>query len=196
MSAALRYTPVMRNMTGILKPVVTALFVGLGVPVAGTAQEGGVDALLEQLSDPETQNWQALERQVRAEWSKSGSAAMDLLLERGREALEEEEVDVAIEHLTALTDHAPDFAEGWNARATAFFQKGRYGPALADIRRALALNPRHFEALTGLAVILQQLGYEEDALSAWRAVETIHPHRPQLKDAIEKLEKETGGTAL
>lgn len=196
MSAALRYIPVMRNMTGILKPVVTALFVGLGVPLAVAAQEVEVDALLEQLSDPETQNWQALERQIRAEWSKSGSAAMDFLLERGREALEEEDVDVAIEHLTALTDHAPDFAEGWNARATAFFQKGRYGPALADIRRALALNPRHFEALTGLAVILQRLGYEEDALSAWRAVETIHPHRPQLKDAIETLEKETGGTAL
>jgi tetratricopeptide (TPR) repeat protein len=52
--------------------------------------------------------------------------------------------EAAYDHLTALTDHAPDFAEGWNARATLLFQMGAYGPSIADIQRVLALEPRHF----------------------------------------------------
>ena len=57
---------------------------------------------------------------------------------------------VAIEHFTALIDHAPDFAEGWNARATAYYQTGDFGPSIADIGQVLTLNPRHFGALVGL----------------------------------------------
>ena len=72
--------------------------------------------------------------------------------------MEAQEYDVAIEHLTALTDHAPDFAEGWNARATAFYLIGEYALAVADIERALALNPRHFGAMSGLAFILEEIG--------------------------------------
>ena len=65
---------------------------------------------------------------------------------------------LAIEHFTALVDHAPEFAEGYNARATAYFQNGQYGPSLEDIRQTLMLNPRHFGAMSGLALILEELG--------------------------------------
>ncbi len=142
----------------MFKPVVTAflLMVGFSLPVF--AQSADIDALLADLADPETENWQSLERQIRTEWSKSGSASMDLLLQRGENAMQAEEFDTALEHLTALTDHAPEFAEGWHARATALFNLNLYGPALEDLQRALALNPNHFGALTGLAVILQNLG--------------------------------------
>ncbi len=148
------------------------------------------------LADPATENWQAIERQVVKEWSRSGSAAMDFLLQRGQTALDDEDWDAALEHFTALTDHAPEFAEGWNGRATALFQKKLYGPALEDIGRVLALNPRHFGAITGLAVILEQTGHDDDALEVWRMLEAIHPHRPELKDAIIKLELATGGTTI
>ena len=56
----------------------------------------------------------------------------------------------AIEHLTALTDHAPDFAEGWHARATAYFRAVLLGPAMDDLQRALVLNPDNFDAVFGL----------------------------------------------
>ena len=148
------------------------------------------------LADPTTENWQAVERQIRAEWSKSGSASMDLLLQRGEKALEAEDYDLALQHFTALTDHAPDFAEGWNGRATALFRKGMYGPAVQDIGRTLALNPDHFGAIIGLAVILQETGYPKDALEVWHILERINPHRPELKDNIERLEKEVGGMTL
>ena len=180
----------------IFKPVVTAFAVSVWFSLPAAAQSADIDQLLSDLANPETENWQQIERQVRNEWTRSGSAAMDLLYQRGQKALQAEDFDVALEHFTALTDHAPDFAEGWNGRATALFNKKLYGPALEDLRRVLALNPQHFGALTGLAVILQELGFEPEALEAWQAVQAIHPHRPEVTKAIEALEKATGGIRI
>lgn len=162
-------------------------------PEVGVAPEpeGGrpsLDQLFAELGQPEQMGWQRIEDAIWIEWSRSGSASMDLLLKQGRDALEAEDYDLAIEHLTALTDHAPDFAEGFNARATAFFQLDEYGLALEDIRRTLELNPRHFAALTGLAVVLEQMGDEARALTAYQKVLEIHPHRPNVKEAVERLE--------
>jgi len=186
----------MGSFAHIFKPVVTAFVAVVGFSVPVWAQSADIDALLRDLADPSTENWQAVERQIQAEWEKSGSASMDLLLQRGQKALEAEDYEAALEHFTALTDHAPDFAEGWNGRATALFQMQLYGPALQDIRRTLALNPDHFGAIVGLAVILQETGYPEDALAAWRILERINPHRPEVKEAIERLEKDVGGATL
>lgn len=155
-----------------------------------------VDRLLGELGKPEQPGWQQIEDTIVQEWSKSGSPAMDLLLRRGTEALESGDMDAAIEHLTALTDHAPDFAEGWNARATAFFHSGEYGLSVEDIRKTLALNPQHFGALSGLAIIFEELGYSKEALEAYRAVEAIHPHRPEVRDAIDRLEKTVEGERI
>jgi tetratricopeptide (TPR) repeat protein len=175
----------------------TALFVATAPPIAAQgADEEMVEHLLEQLADPEQAGWQQIERSIQQEWSKSGSPAMDLLLDRGREALEEERIGEAIEHFTALTDHAPGFAEGWNARATAFFQAEMYGPAMADISRCLALEPRHFGAMTGLAIILEQVGEDRRALEVYRRVHAMNPHRENVSDAIRRLERGAEGDTL
>ncbi len=152
--------------------------------------------LLIQLADPENRAWRRTEREVLREWSKSGSPAMDLLLQRGREAMRAGDHKAAIEHLTALTDHAPDFAEGWNARATAYFNAGQFGPSIDDIARTLALNPHHFGALSGLGMILLDLGQKEKALAAYKAALVIHPHLEGVKQAVTRLETELGGLEL
>ena len=152
--------------------------------------------MLDRLADPGTGDWKKLERQIIQEWSKSGSAAMDLLLKRGREAILAGKHDIALEHLTALTDHAPGFAEGWNARATALFHLRMYGPAIEDIGRALALNPRHFGAMTGLATVLQELGMMEEALEVWHMVREVHPNISGLEQGIEMLERLLEGQRL
>ena len=121
---------------------------------------------------------------------------MDLLLDRGRSALEEGDTARAIGHLSALIDHAPEFAEGYNARATAYFHQGRFGLSLDDIGRTLALNPRHFGAMTGLALILEELGETDGALIAWREVEKLHPNREGLNESIRRLEVKIGGETL
>jgi tetratricopeptide (TPR) repeat protein len=155
-----------------------------------------LNELLGRLADAKAADPRALQREIAELWSESGSDSMDLMLYRGREAIDSEEYDKALEHLNALVALAPDFAEGWNARATAFFGAGLYGPALADIRRTLALNPRHFAALSGLGLILEETGDEATALAAYRAALSIHPHRPNLIEAVRRLERKVSGTKL
>ena len=160
---------------------------------AGT---GGLERYFEELADPAYEGWSRAESDIRRAWSRSGSPVMDLLLKRGQEALDAGDTEAAIEHLTALTDHAPDFPEGWNARATAYFMAGLYGPSAADIGRVLALEPRHWGALAGLGTILEEMGDKEGALKAYRASFALNPHQEDVKDAIARIERALEGTAL
>ncbi|SIO12796.1 Tetratricopeptide repeat-containing protein [Rhodovulum sp. ES.010] len=176
----------------ILNAVVTAFLAAAPALADGSRAE----ALLDELQQPDLPNWKNVEDSIWEEWSRSGSAAMDLLLRRGREAVEEGAFETAIEHLTALTDHAPDFAEGYNARALAYFKTGRFGPAVADLARTLQLNPRHFGALMGLGAILEETGRYDAALEAYQRAHAIHPHDPDLEEAVTRLELMTSGRSL
>lgn len=158
--------------------------------------EARLDRLFAELAEPGREDWRRIEREITRIWSRSGSDAIDLLLRRGTEALEAEDYAAAVEHFTALTDHAPDFAEGWNARATTFFLMGEYALAIADIERVLALNPRHFGALTGLAIMLEQIGEVRYALEALRAVRALNPNRPNIDEALARLDRLTGAADL
>ncbi len=178
-----------------LNPFVTAAFAAV-IAFPLHAEEAVEQRLLRELKDPQNTAWQRTESDLQREWSRSGSASMDLLLQRGRDAMETGDTQEAIEHLTALTDHAPDFAEGWNALASAYFQAGKFGPAVDDIRRTLALNPNHYGALSGLGMILEDMGYDASARDAYRAAQAIHPHQPDIEKAVERLDREMSGQAL
>ncbi|MBK1634689.1 hypothetical protein CKO19_02940 [Rhodovulum adriaticum] len=180
----------------LLNPVVAAFCAALPLATPVWADGGRAAELLQELQRPDLPNWQRVEEALWAEWSKSGSATADLLLKRGRDAIEAEDWPKAIAHLTALTDHAPDFAEGFNARALAYFRSGLYGPAVADLSHVLTLNPDHFGALTGLATILEETGRHAAALQAYRAARAIHPHDPDLEDAVNRLEPKVTGQTL
>lgn len=177
--------------------VAGAIGVGAAAPAlaSGDAEER-LDALFAELAEPDREDWPRIEAEIIRHWSRSGSDAMDLLLRRGNEAMDQEDWIVAVEHLSALVDHAPDFAEGWNARATAFYMMGEHALALADIEVVLSLNPRHFGALSGLAVILEAMGDPYLALGAQRAALALHPHRPEVIRAVERLERRIGGADL
>ena len=179
-----------------LKCAVAAFFLSLSLQGPALAEDVELEALFEGLKSAEAVQAAQIENRIQELWSKSGSASMDLLLDRGRDALVEEDMTLAIQHFTALIDHAPDFAEGYNGRATAYFQAGRYGLSLEDIRRTLLLNPRHFGAMSGLALILEEMGRPEDALATWREVEKINPNRDGLSDAILRLERQVEGETL
>lgn len=155
-----------------------------------------LDALFVELAEPGREDWERVEGDIARIWARSGSPSMDLLLRRGNEALAAEDLPAAVEHFSALTDHAPDFAEGWNARATAFFLMQEYSLAIADVERVLALNPRHFGALTGLASMFEAMGEPDLALDALRAVHTLTPNRPSISEAITRLERMNGEADL
>lgn len=137
-----------------------------------------------------------LSREVKKFWSRSGSPAMDLLLRRGREAMKDGNYPLAIDHLTALTDHAPDFAEGYHARAEAYFRAELYGPALDDLETTLALDPNHFEAIFGFAVLVQEFGNLHRAADLYRRVLTIHPNHENATEALSRLKRDGIGREL
>jgi len=152
--------------------------------------------LLEDLSRPNLPTWEAVEDRLIRLWSQSGSDTADLLLSRGENAIDVEDYATAIEHLTALTDHAPDFAEGWHMRATAFYLADEHGLAVADLQRALILNPNHFSALTGLGIILEDRGDYIGALAAFEHAQTINPHREMIQNAVQRVKQRLGRSSL
>ena len=183
----------MKALTHLHNWIVAALLL-LATPV--WADEARLDDLFQQLQTATAEESAQITTSIWIEWSKSGSPAMDLLLKRGRDAMNAGQPGLAIEHLTALIDHAPDFAEGYNARATAYFQTGDLGPSVADIAKTLTLNPRHFGALSGLGMIFEELGQPEKALEVYKAALAINPHMPNIKDAVKRLEISVGGQDL
>lgn len=173
-------------------PIVQAEVADQVAPVPETPSQR-LDRLFADLADPANENWAYTEENIWIEWSKSGSPAMDLLLQRGRLAMAAGNFDAAIDHLTALIDHDPAFAEGWNARATAYFNAGLFGPSIEDVRHVLLLNPRHFGAMAGLGMMLEEMDDPRDALDAYEAAHAIHPRQAGVLDAIERLHKQLDG---
>ena len=193
----------MRTTRKDFKSVVAAFFAALLLsavslaPAAAQTAEADVDSLLERLAEAESETAaQRLERQVLTEWSRSGSPTMDLLLRRGQDALELGEFDAAAEHFGALTDHAPDFAEGWLGLAQAYYGDERFGPAMDALERVLAIEPRHFGALRGVAAIHEQVDRPALAYRAYERVLELRPHDAEVQQALERLEKQVRGIAL
>ncbi|WP_300518744.1 tetratricopeptide repeat protein [Aliiroseovarius sp.] len=172
----------------MIRAALISLALLLPLPVSAQQATDRLDELFAQLAQAEEDSWEVIEAELDRLLAASGSPSMDLLLERGRLAMQDERPDDAVEHLTALTDHAPEFAEGWYARATALYLTGRVGPALADLQRTLVLEPRHYRAITGLAVILEETGKPRRALEVYRRALAIHPQAPDIKEAVERLE--------
>ncbi|WP_375254852.1 tetratricopeptide repeat protein [Yoonia sp.] len=179
-----------------IKYIVTALFLSVGFSIPAQAQETTLDRLYQELAEADASSYARIEQQIATEWGKSGSAAMDLLMRRGRDALDAGAPDIAVEHFTALLDHAPDFAEGYFGRASSYYLLGLTGPALDDIQQALALNPRHFEAMRGLAIIMEELERPTDALELYDLILEINPQSVDARDARARLELQLEGQAL
>lgn len=164
--------------------------------VAALAEEmpTRLDTLYEQLADADATDAPRIAAEIDLELSKSGSAAMDLLLGRGRAALAQGAFREALAHLTALTDHAPDFAEGWYLRAQAHAELGQAGPALGDLERALLLEPRHYMALLQFAVLLEELDLPDLSLEAYTRVQDLYPQLTTAADGIKRLQAGGGET--
>ncbi len=112
---------------------------------------------------------------------------VERLMRDGALAMRLRKHDRAEAVLTEVTERAPGFAEGWNRRATARYLAGDYSGSVADIRRTLQLEPRHFGALSGLGLIYTELEEPGNALAAFEAALKINPHLPGARANIEFL---------
>ena len=125
-----------------------------------------------------------------AEWRRSGSATTDLYVEWANTALERDQFNVALDFLDQVVLRDPDYAEGWNRRATLHFHMANFKKSMNDIARVLELEPRHFGALSGMAAILERNGNLKAALDAWNRVAELYPAMEGAQSAIERLSEE------
>ncbi|WP_201400816.1 hypothetical protein [Kaistia sp. 32K] len=166
--------------------------------MGGDLANQSIDQLFETLGKPgdETAGSTA-EAEIQRRWLKSGSDTIDLLMQWAAEAIATKDYARAYDFLDAVIALKPDFAEGWNRRATLFFLQDEYGKALSDIEKVLALEPRHFGALAGLGMILNEIDRKKEALAALRKALTIDPYLDdQVRDAIKTLEPEVEGRQI
>jgi tetratricopeptide (TPR) repeat protein len=135
-----------------------------------------------------------LEQEIMVAWHAPDDEVVLPWLRIGLNAIDAQEFSAALAAFDRVVELAPDFAEGWNKRATLHCLMGDYGESVADIARTLELEPRHFGALSGLAMIREAQGRPFEALEALERVMRIHPKLPRLRDRIEKLTAQLGET--
>ncbi len=147
-------------------------------------------ALLRKASDKDAQR---IEANIWSMWMASDSPSADAVITQVAKAIGDKDYVAAVDMATTLVDLYPDYAEAWNKRATVFFIIGRNAESLADIDKVLALEPRHFGALSGRGMILEKQGKIGDALKAYKAALAVNPHMKSVSEAIERLEDEAQG---
>jgi tetratricopeptide (TPR) repeat protein len=145
---------------------------------------------------PDEESAKAVEQRIWAKWIVSESDTTNLLMTRVKTAIDAKDLDLAIKLLDAIVQIRPDYVEGWNRRATLHYMKKEYGESLADIRRVLALEPRHFGALTGFGLIMQEFDEDKLALEAFRKALAVHPHLQRIPDLVEKLTEKVEGRGI
>jgi tetratricopeptide (TPR) repeat protein len=181
-------------MRQVLRAVLAAAaIVWPGIAAADQTDER-LPALFERLktvgSDGEARSLEAVIWQL---WIDSPDPEIGALMQRGIGAMSNDQEEQAVAIFTEMVERKPDFAEGWNKRATVYFMLGEFDASVADIERTLALEPRHFGALSGLGQIYLELGRKEAALKAFEAALAIDPHLAALQAAVRNLKKALEG---
>ena len=133
---------------------------------------------------------------IRSAWLDSGSANVDLMMQWAQEAIDAGKNDAALDWLDQVVTLKPDFAEGWNRRATLHFMMNNYSKAMVDIEKTLALEPRHFGALSGMGMIFLTYEKKELALAAYRKALEIYPMMRDVQQTVGGLEDEIAGSRI
>lgn len=169
-----------------------------GAPALADQRNPKLEPLFERLLNKELAPAEAreIEAQIWTLWQASGSDTTDLLLERVDGLLREDEAASAIHLLNEVVSISPDYAEGWNKRATAHFIQDDYRAALKDVERTLRLEPRHFGAWSGLGTILLSMGEDARALQAYKRALQINPHLQEIASEAKRLELSVRGRGI
>lgn len=156
-----------------------------------------LDGLLDDLAAaPSAERAAAIEDMIWEAWQDSGSPSINILMERGVDALATGNLDQALGFFEQVVQLAPAYAEGWNKRATVFYLKNEYGRSISDVEQVLRLEPRHFGALSGLALMQIDLGDKKGALETYRRVLAVDPWLEGAKEAEAVLAIEVEGRGI
>ncbi len=189
-------------LTLAISPLTISLLTGVAIAQSDEADDDpqislpslALDQLFDELAvSPDTAHSARYEAEILKRLHSSGSATTDLLLSWAMEAMNKKRYTNALDILDQVILLDPDFVEGWNKRATVHFLMKDYGKSIADIHHTLALEPRHFGALSGLGMILRDIGEDHRAAEAFRKALAVHPQLKKTRKALEALEEKIAG---
>ncbi|HMB75619.1 MAG TPA: tetratricopeptide repeat protein [Kiloniellaceae bacterium] len=147
------------------------------LPAAADQNDARLDDLFVQLKGTEDfEHARRVEISIWRIWTASNDDAVNTLMVEGTTAMTDRDLHRALRYFDQVVAIAPDFAEGWNKRATIYYLLGDYEASLADIEKTLEREPRHFGALAGRGLVLISLNRPQEALEAYEEALAIHPH--------------------
>lgn len=142
---------------------------------------------------PDQESAKAVEARIWALWTATPSDTAALLMSRAKVAMDSKDTDVALKLLDAVIKLRPDYVEAWNRRATIYYLQNDYSRSMEDIRQVLIREPRHFGALAGLGMIMQETGDDKHALDAFRKALAINPYLERVPDLVKSLSEKVEG---
>jgi len=164
------------------------------LPKIGADRGHGLEFLFGALkAAPDEDSARHVEARIWALWTQTTSDTTALLMMRAKTAMEDKQLDVALRLLDAVIKLRPDYVEGWNRRATLYYLQNDYAHSMADIQQVLIREPRHFGALAGLGMIMQELGDDQRALDAFRKALAINPHLDKVPELVKTLTEKVEG---
>ncbi|MCP5155371.1 MAG: tetratricopeptide repeat protein [Ectothiorhodospiraceae bacterium] len=177
--------------------VVAAALVVLSASPRADQTDPELDGLFERLgAATDVSTARPIEAEIWNRWLRSGDAPVDALMREGMDAMSEGRLDEAIDLFTRIIEARPDFAEGWNKRATAYYLDDQLAASVLDIRRTLALEPRHFGAISGMGLIFLRRGDAAGALDAFERVLDVNPQAPGARARVEMLSRTLRGRGV
>jgi tetratricopeptide (TPR) repeat protein len=164
------------------------------LPKIGADRARGLDFLFGALkAAPDEDSAKHVEARIWALWTQTTSDTTSLLMQRAKAAMDAKQMDVALKLLDAVVKLRPDYVEGWNRRATVYYLQNDYTRSLEDIQQVLVREPRHFGALAGLGMIMQELGDDKRALDAFRKALAVNPHLDKVPELVKSLSEKVEG---
>ncbi len=176
---------------------VLAMVVGAMAPVALLAARRSAETELDRLfarlrAAPNAASARALSEQIWQCWMHHDDPEVNALMERGIRAMAERDYEAALPCFDEVVERDPHFAEGWNKRATIRYLLADYAGSVRDIKRTLALEPRHFGALAGLGAVYLLIANDRGALDAFEAILALNPYLDSVRKQVEALRGELG----
>ena len=154
----------------------------------------GLDFLFGALkAAPDDTSAKHVEARIWAVWMQTPSDTAALLMVRAKAAMDAQKYDIALKLLDAVVKLRPDYVEAWNRRATVYYLQSDYQRSLEDIEQVLVREPRHFGALAGLGMIMQDLGDDKRALDAFRKALAVNPYLDKLPEMVRTLTEKVEG---
>ena len=164
------------------------------LPKVSADRTRGLDFLFGALkAAPDEASAKHVEARIWAQWLRTPSDTAALLMMRAKAAMDAHQMDIAQKLLDAVVKLRPDYVEGWNRRATLYYLRNDYAHSLEDIEQVLIREPRHFGALAGLGMIMQDLGDDKRALEAFRKALAINPHLDKVPELVKTLSEKVEG---